>query len=257
MLIPSSYYSKKQMNKEKDDKTHFLDPSPYMEKMSVANTIVVSDTHLGSELSRVGELIDVLHSWTFERLILLGDIFDDLNFKRLRRIHWDFLSYIRQISKHKEVVWVEGNHDEGLVEVIPYLLGVKACKEYLWEYNGKRYLAIHGHQFDDFIINNGTITEIACRVYRLAQRIDTKGFYVSRFLKKKSKIYLRLSNKVANDAIRYGMSKGAHYVFCGHIHQAMSVTIDGIQYLNSGCWTDRPANYISIDKDGVELHELD
>src|SRR3972149_12010529 len=84
---------------------------------SIANTIVVSDIHLGSDMSRAGELISVLDSWTFERLILLGDIFDDLNFKRLRRLHWDFLSYIRQISKRKEVVWVEGNHDEGLVEV--------------------------------------------------------------------------------------------------------------------------------------------
>ena len=224
--------------------------------MSIANTIVVSDIHLGSDMSRAGELISVLDSWTFERLILLGDIFDDLNFKRLRRLHWDLLSYIRQISKRKEVVWVEGNHDEGLVEVIPYLLGVKACKEYLWEDNGKKYLAIHGHQFDDFIINNGTITEIACSIYRFAQRIDTKGFYISKFLKRKSKTYLRLSKKVANDAIRYSLSKGASFVFCGHTHHAMSMIIDGINYFNTGCWTDTPSNYVSIGEDGVKLQEL-
>ncbi len=224
--------------------------------MSTANTIIVSDIHLGSDMSRAGELIGVLDSWKFERLILLGDIFDDLNFKRLRRLHWDFLSYIRQISKRKEVVWVEGNHDEGLVEVIPYLLGVKACKEYVWEYNGKGYLAVHGHQFDDFIINNGTITEIACSIYRLAQRIDTKGFYISKFLKRKSKTYLRLSKKVANDAIRYSMSKGTDYVFCGHTHHAMSMIIDGINYFNTGCWTDTPSNYVSIGEDGVKLQEL-
>ncbi len=202
-------------------------------------------------------MIDVLDSWTFRRLILLGDIFDDLNFKRLRRVHWNFLSYIRQISKDREVIWVEGNHDQGLVEVIPYLLGVKACKEHVWEYNGKAYFAIHGHQFDDFIINNGRITEIACWLYRLAQRIDTKSYGISSFLKRKSKTYLRLSNKVANDAIRYSVNKGVDYVFCGHTHQAMSTTIDGIQYFNSGCWTDKPANYISIGDEGVKLHELE
>jgi UDP-2,3-diacylglucosamine pyrophosphatase LpxH len=225
--------------------------------MSIANTIIVSDIHLGSDLSRAGELIGVLDSLAFERLILLGDIFDDLNFKRLRRLHWDFLTFIRQISKHKEVVWVEGNHDEGLVEVIPYLLGVKACKEYIWEYNGKEYLAVHGHQFDDFIINNGRITEIACSIYRLAQRIDTKGFYISKFLKRKSKTYLRLSEKVAEDAINYSISKGADYVFCGHIHEAMSKTANDVHYFNSGCWTDRPANYILIGEDGVKLHEFE
>src|SRR3990172_6581316 len=224
--------------------------------MSIANTIVVSDIHLGSDMSRAGELISVLDSWKFERLLLIGDIFDDLNFKRLRRLHWEFLSYIRQISKPKEVVWVGGNHDEGLVEVIPHLLGVKACKEYVWEYNGKGYLSVHGHQFDDFIINNGAITEIACSIYRLAQRIDTKGFYISKFLKRKSKTYLRLSKKVANDAIPYSMSKITNYVFCGHTHHAMSMTIDGTHYFNTGCWTDIPSNYISIGEDGVKLHGL-
>jgi UDP-2,3-diacylglucosamine pyrophosphatase LpxH len=226
-------------------------------EVPVANTIVVSDIHLGSDMSRVGELMDVLESWNFEKLILLGDILDDLNFKRLRRLHWDFLSYIRQISKHREVVWVEGNHDEGLVEVVPYLLGVKACKEYVWEYNRKVYLAIHGHQFDDFIINNGTITEIACRIYRLTQKIDTKGFYISKLLKRTSKRYLRLSNKVADDAICYSMTKGADYVFCGHTHQAISKTVDGIHYFNSGCWIDRPSTYITVGEDGVRIREVE
>ena len=245
------------MDKEKDDTTYFFNHSPRYKEMSVVNTIIVSDIHLGSDMSRAGELIDVLNSWSFEKLILLGDIFDDLNFKRLRRLHWDFLSYIRQISKHKEVVWVEGNHDEGLVEVIPYLLGVKACKEYIWEYNGKVYLAIHGHQFDDFIVNNGTITEIVCRIYRLTQKIDTKGFYISKFLKRTSKRYLRLSKKVANDAICYSVSKGADYVFCGHTHHAMSETVDGTYYFNSGCWTDRPSTYITVSEEGVRIREVE
>jgi len=226
-------------------------------EVPIANTIIVSDIHLGSDMSRASELIDVLDSWSFEKLILLGDIFDDLNFKRLRRLHWDFLSYIRQISKHKEVVWVEGNHDEGLVEVVPYLLGVKACKEYVWEYNRKVCLAIHGHQFDDFIINNGTITEIACRIYRLTQKIDTKGFYISKLLKRTSKRYLRLSNKVADDAICYSMAKGADYVFCSHTHQAISKTVDGIHYFNSGCWIDRPSTYITVGEDGVRIREVE
>jgi Predicted ICC-like phosphoesterases len=176
-------------------KTQYFNFSQRSEEMPTANTIIVSDIHLGSDLSRVGELIGVLDSWAFEKLILLGDIFDDLNFKRLRKVHWNFLSYIRQVSKHKEVVWVEGNHDEGLVEVIPYLLGVRACKEYKWDYNGKKYLAIHGHQFDEFTLNNCRTTRVACGIYRLAQRIDTKSFHISRFLKRTSKTYLRLAKK--------------------------------------------------------------
>lgn len=225
--------------------------------MARANTIIVSDIHLGSDLSRVTELLEVLDSWAFERLILLGDIFDNLNFKRLNKLHWDFLSYIKRIAKHKEVVWIEGNHDEGLVEVIPYLLDVKACREYSWDYNGKRYLAIHGHQFDDFVINNGSITGLACLIHRLTQKIDTKKYLLSRFLQRKSTTWLRLSKKVAYGAARYAIKKGIGNVICGHTHQAMSMFIDNVNYYNSGCWTDMPANYISISREGIELHELD
>ncbi len=224
--------------------------------MATANTIIVSDIHLGSSLSRVTELMGVLDSWAFERLILLGDIFDNLNFNRLDSLHWEFLSYIKRLSKHKEVVWIEGNHDVGLVEIIPYLLDVKACEEYLWDYDGKRYLAIHGHQFDDFVNNNETITGFACFIHGLAQKIDTKKYLLSRFLARKSTTWLRLSKKVAYGAVRHAIRKGIGNVICGHTHQAMSMLIDNVHYYNSGCWTDMPANYISIGREGIELHEL-
>jgi UDP-2,3-diacylglucosamine pyrophosphatase LpxH len=225
--------------------------------MSSANTIIVSDIHLGSELSRVPELIKVLDSWTYERLILLGDIFDNLNLNRLNKIHWNFLSYIKHIAAQKEVVWIEGNHDQGLVHVVPYLLGIRACREYTWDYNGKRYLAMHGHQFDDFVTNNGKITSLACFFHRLVERIDTNRFILSRFLQRHSTTLLRLSKKVAHDAIHYALTKGVSYVFCGHTHQAMSMRVNDIHYYNTGCWTDRPASYVSIDGHGVQLHVLE
>lgn len=224
--------------------------------MPVAHTIIVSDIHLGSDLSRVNELIDVLDSWVFERLILLGDIFDNLDFKRLSGLHWGFLSHIREVSRKREVVWIEGNHDEGLLELAPYILGVKACREYTWDYNGKRYLAMHGHQFDHPVIRNGRITNLACLIHRFTQRIDTKGYVLSRYLQRKSTTWLRLSKKVAYNAIRYAIAKGVSYVFCGHTHQAMSVFTEDVHYYNSGCWTDTPASYISIGGDGIKLHEI-
>jgi UDP-2,3-diacylglucosamine pyrophosphatase LpxH len=225
--------------------------------MKHADTIIVSDIHLGSEISRVKDLMETLEGYSYDRLILLGDIFDDLNFSRLRRCHWDFLSYVRKVSTQREVIWVEGNHDSGLFEVVPHLLGVKACSEYVWEYNGVKHLAIHGHQFDRFVLNNGRITALASHIYRIAQKIDTSRFIVSRFLQRKSTTWLRLSMKVAYDAVRYGTPKGVRYVFCGHTHQAMSLIIDNVYYFNAGCWTDRPASFISITSGGVHLHKID
>ena len=35
-----------------------------------------------------------------------------------------------------------------------HLVGVKVYQEYMWEYRGLRHLAIHGHQFDRFVLGN-------------------------------------------------------------------------------------------------------
>ncbi len=131
-------------------------------------TLIVSDVHLGSEVSRAKDLLEMLRTHTFNRLILLGDIFADLNFKRLKKEHWELLSYIRKLSNPKrqtEIVWVEGNHDTGLADVMSQLVGVKVYQELKWEFAGKKYLAIHGHQFDRFLVDNAFLSDIGAFLY--------------------------------------------------------------------------------------------
>jgi metallophosphoesterase superfamily enzyme len=85
----------------------------------VYDTLILSDVHLGAETSRAREATSLLKNSRFRRLILLGDIFADLNFGRLTKEHWKFLGQIRKLSNPKrniEVVWVEGNHDQGLTD---------------------------------------------------------------------------------------------------------------------------------------------
>ena len=117
----------------------------------VLDTLILSDVHLGSEVSRAREATELLAGTNFRRLVLLGDIFSDLNFRRLTSDHWKFLSRIRKLSNPKrkvEVVWVEGNHDQGLSQIMSHLVGVPVYQRYVWEYQGKRHVAVHGHQFD-------------------------------------------------------------------------------------------------------------
>jgi len=127
------------------------------------DTVIISDLHLGSDVSRAADALDFLHSVEFRRLVLLGDIFADLNFRRLTKEHWKFLGYIRKLSNPKhdvEVVWVEGNHDHGLSEVMSHLVGIPVYQEYTWDYAGRRHLAIHGHQFDTFVIKNFKLSQL-------------------------------------------------------------------------------------------------
>jgi metallophosphoesterase superfamily enzyme len=121
------------------------------------NTLILSDLHLGSDTSHAREATRLLREARFQRLILLGDIFADLNFARLTKDHWKFLGYIRKLSNPKrgiEVVWVEGNHDHGLTNIMSHLVGVRVYQHYAWDYRGLHHIAIHGHQFDGFQVNS-------------------------------------------------------------------------------------------------------
>ena len=53
-----------------------------------------------------------------------------------------------------------------------------------------------------------------------------------------------------------GESKQADRVFCGHTHLAMQSTRDGVEYYNSGSWTDKSATYVTVSEEGVRIHEF-
>ena len=140
--------------------------------------MILSDLHLGSEVSRARDALRLLERHYFERLILLGDIFCDLNFGRLKKDHWRLLSYIRKLSNPKrgiEVVWVEGNHDHGLSLVMSHLVGIKVYQQYVWEYRGVRHVAVHGHQFDRFFTDNACSVVWRRPAFLLLQKLDFGG----------------------------------------------------------------------------------
>ncbi len=223
-----------------------------------ADTVILSDVHLGSEVSRARSAVRMLKRHAFRRLILLGDIFCDLNFHRLKKDHWQFLSYIRKLSNPKrqiEVVWVEGNHDRGLAEVMAHLVGVRVYLEYAWEFNGLRHLAIHGHQFDRFLMNNALVSRVGASVYLHLLKLKVRQKPIAHFLDGLNTRWLRLTNKVASRALAQARARGFDRVFCGHTHVAAQEEHDGVAYYNSGCWTGDATTYITVDHDGAHIHE--
>ncbi|MGA2695635.1 MAG: UDP-2,3-diacylglucosamine diphosphatase, partial [Terriglobales bacterium] len=189
---------------------------------------------------------------------LLGDIFADLNFGRLTKEHWKFLGFIRKLSNPKrgvEVVWVEGNHDTGLTDIMSHLVGVQVYQEYAWNYGGLRHLAIHGHQFDNVGINNVRLNHWGTLLYFQIQKLDFKGKPVARMIDRLNTRWLRLSPKVASGALDHARFHQADRIFCGHTHDAMQQERDGIHYYNAGAWVDTKPTYITVDQEGVRIHE--
>ncbi|MGC1371081.1 MAG: UDP-2,3-diacylglucosamine diphosphatase [Candidatus Sulfotelmatobacter sp.] len=223
------------------------------------NTLILSDLHLGAETSHAREATRVLRANCVQRLILLGDIFADLNFARLTKEHWKFLSYIRKLSNPKrkiEVIWVEGNHDHGLSAIMSHLVGVRVYQHYGWTCGGLRHLAIHGHQFDGFQVNNLRLSKLGTSLYLRLQKLDFKSKPIARLIDRLNTRWLRMSPKVATGALHFARQHGADRIFCGHTHEAVHVQQDGIDYYNAGSWVDSPMTYLTIDEQEVRIHEF-
>ncbi len=224
----------------------------------IADTILVSDLHLGSETSRARDATRFLRSAVFNRLILLGDIFCDLNFRRLKKEHWQFLSLIRKLSNPKrgiEIVWVEGNHDRGLAQLMSHLVGVRVYQEYAWIYRGVKYRGVHGHQFDRFLVDSALLSAMGEFLYLQIQKIDFRDSKIARWLDRLNSSWLRLTPKVAAGALALARMRGDDVVFCGHTHQAFQADSGGIRYFNTGAWTHEHLTYAAVDEDGAHLGE--
>ncbi len=226
-----------------------------MSPKNKTHTLILSDFHLGSKVSDSKKIIAFLKTFEFKKLIILGDIFEDLNFKRLKTTDWELISLIGHRAKKCKVIWVEGNHDKGLAKIFASLTGARVYKLYKWKYENKKFMAIHGHQFDSFLVENALISFLANQVYNFIQLIDFKDKRISRSVKRKSKGWLRLSEKVAGRALLFAKLNGIDCIFCGHTHKSNQAKSGQIDYYNCGCWTDIPATYITLDKKSIKIHK--
>jgi UDP-2,3-diacylglucosamine pyrophosphatase LpxH len=245
-------------------------------KREDVDTLIVSDVHLGSELCNAELFCRVLSGFRFKRLVLNGDIFDHLNLEfevktrhlregkqprvkkhRLKKSHLKALSLISGLSKPEnncEVIWIEGNHDEGISHIFSSLIGATVHNEYMWEFAGKKCLAIHGDQFDEFYRDHINLVEWVTWVYQALQSFGPKTTPLCLYLKNNSKHYTRAINIVAEGAARYAEKKGADVIFCGHTHHAEHKRIGEIEYYNSGTMQCAIVSCITLGEQGFRIH---
>jgi UDP-2,3-diacylglucosamine pyrophosphatase LpxH len=225
---------------------------------NVLDALVISDIHLGSDTCEARPLTHFLErvrhgDLATRRLILNGDVFDSIDFRRLNKHHWRVLSMIRKLSDEVEAVWVNGNHD-GPAEIVSHLLGVEVRDEAVVETGGRRVLVMHGHRFDEFIDRYPLTSRAADWLYRGLQRLD-RSHAVARRAKRSSKTFLRCVKKVEEGAVGYARRRGFDVVCCGHTHVAAAIPGGAVGYFNSGCWTERPCHYLTIADGEVCLHQ--
>lgn len=224
------------------------------------DAVILSDLHLGSsncEAKRLCRLLDdiAVGRIVTNTLILNGDVFDSIDFRRLTKHHWKVLSFVRKLSDQIDIIWIAGNHD-GSAEVVSHLLGVTVKEEHILTSGGRRVLVLHGHRFDDFIDAHPILTAIGDCIYFFLQWVD-RSHYFAKLAKKGSKTFLRCIRKIQDGAIDYARRKKCDAVCCGHTHHATELHEGDVTYFNSGCWTELPCSYLTIAEGRVELQRVE
>jgi len=231
-----------------------MSSQPKPKKIKI-DTLIISDIHLGDRATRCQEILELLDKYDYKKLILNGDILNGLRLQRLHTGHWKILSKFRKLSKNHEVIWVHGNHD-AKPNILSQLLGIKVYNRYIWQSDDKKFLAIHGHQYDLFLHNNFYISRLAYAFYSLLKRLNPNG-YLTDLIKNHNKTWQRSSLEVAKGALKLGRLLGANYVFCGHTHKIYTDENWGIKYFNTGSWNEKPSAYVIILGNNVRLDKVD
>ena len=218
-------------------------------------TVFISDVHLGTKGCQAELLLDFIRHIECETLYLVGDIVD--GWKLRSGWHWpqahnDVVQKILRLArKGVRVVYVPGNHDDGVRDFIGvHFGGVVVARDAIHETaDGRRFLVLHGDEFDGVVQHARWLAFVGDYAYRaliatntLFNRVRRRmgfGYWsLSAFLKTKVKNALQFVENfeaaVADEARR----RGVDGVICGHIHKAEMRDIDGIAYINDGDWVE-------------------
>lgn len=216
-------------------------------RMRPFDTIVISDLHLGARNARHGELLAFLDQVETDHLILNGDVFEDARLRGLGAADIDAVDALRQYALHTDLTWLVGNHDPHPSWFVG-LLGIQPADEIVLEVGGWKYLVCHGHKWDRSMHWPSVIIGTADAVYRGCQALD-KSHRLARFLKHKSKWFVRAVGSLQRKSLETARRRGYHGVIVGHTHVLGDVDVQGVHYLNSGCWTETPTGFVGI-RDG-------
>ena len=122
-------------------------------------TLFVSDLHLGKRGCQADLFLDFLRFHDADTIYLVGDVIDGWALKKgwfWPQSHNDVIQkLLRKVRKGTRMIFVPGNHDEFARDYLGMNFGgVEVMDSVIHEMaTGKRFLIIHGDQFDIVVSN--------------------------------------------------------------------------------------------------------
>jgi UDP-2,3-diacylglucosamine pyrophosphatase LpxH len=223
--------------------------------MNKYKTVFISDIHLGTKMSQANQVLEFIKTFECEKLYLVGDIID--GWALYKSFYWpqthnDVIQKLMRLArKGTEVVYIPGNHDEFLRSFGEHDFGnIKLIdKDYHIGVDGKKYLVIHGDQFDIVIEHAKWLSHFGSWAYDVSIVFNTfinkirnvfklKPWSISSWLKYKVKKAINFIGDYENTLSNYAKSVGCDGIVCGHIHHPNRRDVMGIAYLNCGDWVE-------------------
>ncbi|MGG5811349.1 UDP-2,3-diacylglucosamine diphosphatase [Falsiroseomonas sp. CW058] len=218
-------------------------------------TVFLSDLHLGTRGSRTDFLVDFLTRTDCDRLFLVGDIVDGW---RLRKSwFWDAAHdevvrlLLAKARAGTEVTYIPGNHDEMLRDWLGMeIAGVRLQNEAVHTAaDGRRFLVIHGDQFDSVVRYAPLLAHLGDGAYDLAlvlnrwfnaarRRLGYPYWSLSQWLKRQVKGAVKAIDRFEVALAQEARRRGLDGVVCGHIHHAEMRQVQGVLYMNDGDWVE-------------------
>lgn len=218
-------------------------------------TLWLSDLHLGNRDCKADYLLHFLNNISVDTLYLVGDIVDMWEMSRQFRwpeAHNQVMHKLMAMSNEgTRVVYLPGNHDAPVQSYSGMAFGdIEIERELIHTTSlGKKYLVLHGDQFDADVTLGKFHAWMGDKAYDLLLFLNR---WFNRFRHWRKREYWSLAGyikrhiKGANEAIeryRAACCKRAadlqlDGVICGHIHHPESSMVNGIHYINDGDWIE-------------------
>jgi UDP-2,3-diacylglucosamine pyrophosphatase LpxH len=217
--------------------------------------LFISDVHLGTRNAQADALLDLFRYVEADTIYLVGDIVDFWKVQRgafWPQSHNDVVQkLLRKVRKGARIVFIPGNHDEGLRQFAGSTFGgievVRHCRHETAA--GKSYLVMHGDEFDLVIRNAKWLAMLGDIGYELAlwinnpvnwtrKRLGLGYWSLSAFLKYRVKQAVNFIGAFEQALAEEAHRGGYDGVICGHIHHAASRHIGDVHYVNCGDWVE-------------------
>jgi UDP-2,3-diacylglucosamine pyrophosphatase LpxH len=218
-------------------------------------TLFLSDLHLGTKGCQAESLLRFLRAYDADTIYLVGDIVDGW---RLRsgwywpQSHNDVVQkLLRKVRKGARLIYIPGNHDEFLRDYVGVSLGgIELADHALHETaDGRRFLVIHGDQFDLVVRHARWLALLGDGAYTAAlfvnthlnvvrRRLGLTYWSLSAWAKLRVKNAVSFISRFEEFLVSEARRQEADGVICGHIHHAAMHDGLGVAYVNTGDWVE-------------------